>query len=52
MVKISQVRTEKPKLVLSLSTLRANKLRFHCSVLDISLAEEKNAGIHCFRSSL
>ena len=27
-------------------------LKFHCSVLDISLAEEKNVGIYCFRCAL
>ena len=34
------------------SKRRANKLRFHCCVLDISLAEEKNVGINCFRFAL
>ena len=31
-----------PKLVLIFFSHSANKLEFHCSVLDISLAKEKN----------
>ena len=30
---------------------QASKLRIHCSVLDISLAGEKNFGMYCLRSA-